>query len=101
MRRLLTILFFILSSCGLGLAQTQAALLTGRITDPSGAVVPGATVSLTNHETQVATRVTTNSAGVYTFPAVAPGPYQLQVQASGFKEEIIQRLVLHVQDRVS
>lgn len=101
MRRLLTILFFTLSSCGLGLAQTQTALLTGRITDPSGAVVPGATVSLTNHETQVATQVTTNSAGVYTFPAVAPGPYQLQVQASGFKEEIIQRLVLHVQDRVS
>ena len=101
MRRLLTFLLFILSCCGLGLAQTQTAVLSGRVTDPTGAVVPGATVSLTNHETQVATEVKTNAGGVYSFPSVTPAPYQLKVQAAGFKEEIIERLVLHVQDRVS
>ena len=101
MRSLLTFLFFILCCCALCLSQTQTASLTGRVSDPSGAVVPAATVSLTNRETQVSLEVKTNSAGVYTFPAVAPGPYQLQVHAAGFKEQIIQRLVLHVQDRVS
>src|SRR5215475_1434742 len=101
MRRLITILFCIFSCYGSGFAQTQTASLTGRVTDPSGAVVPNATVRLTIRETQVATEVKTNSAGVYSFPAMTPGPYQLQVQAPGFKEEIIQQLVLHVQDRVS
>jgi hypothetical protein len=101
MRRVLSVLFFVLFCCALALTQTQTASLTGRVSDPSGAVVPGATVSLTNGETQVATEVKTNSAGVYTFPTVAPGPYQLQVQAPGFKAEVIQHLVLHVQDRVS
>jgi Carboxypeptidase regulatory-like domain/TonB-dependent Receptor Plug Domain len=101
MQRLLAILLFFFFSFGIALPQTETASLNGRVTDPSGAVVPGATVTLTNRETQVATEVKTNSNGVYTFPAVSPSRYELRVQAPGFKEQIIERLALHVQDRVS
>ena len=101
MSRLLAFLALIAFCCGLGFAQTETASLTGRVTDPSGAVVPGATVTLTNNETKVSTDTKTNSTGGYTFPNVAPGPYQLRVAAPGFKEYVAQRVVLHVQDRVS
>lgn len=101
MRRVLAILIFTVFCAGLGLTQTETASLSGRVIDPSGAVVPGATVTLTNHGTQVSTQVKTNSAGVYTFPTEAPGSYQLRVQAPGFKEDIIEQLLLHVQARVT
>lgn len=101
MRRLLAVIIFVACYCVLSVAQTETASLTGRVTDPSGAVVPGATVTLTNRETKVSTEVKTNATGTYTFSTVAPGPYQLTVQAQGFSQQVIERLVLHVQDRVS
>src|SRR5690348_15409959 len=59
--------------------------ITGRVTDPSGAVVAGASLTLTNVNTNAVRKVVSTDAGVYTFPFVAPGPYKLTTEVSGFK----------------
>jgi Carboxypeptidase regulatory-like domain len=58
--------------------------LTGTVTDPSGAVVPGATVTLKNSDNGSSQTVTTNNAGVYRFALLKPGRYTVSVNQSGF-----------------
>ena len=57
-------------------AQEFRATVTGAITDPNGAAVAGATVSIQNVETNVTATVTTNDEGLYTFPLLLPGRYK-------------------------
>ena len=64
-------------------AQFRASL-TGTVTDSSGAVVPGATVTLVDTATNYKQTVTSNSAGIYVFNALPPAPYQLTVSMTGF-----------------
>lgn len=66
-------------------ASAQAvAGITGTVTDPSGAVVPGAAVTVTNEATGVTNKTTTSSAGTYTVTGLLPGTYSLTVEAKGF-----------------
>jgi len=58
--------------------------LQGVVTDPSGAVVPNATVQLTSTATQVSSKQTTDSGGNYLFNSTAPGDYEVLVSANGF-----------------
>jgi Carboxypeptidase regulatory-like domain/TonB-dependent Receptor Plug Domain len=68
------------------LAQTTgSATLRGIINDPNGAVVAGATVTLKSLRTQSERKVKSNSDGIYVFPTVEPGAYDLKVEAGGFK----------------
>lgn len=65
-------------------AQVGSAALSGSVTDPSGAAVPGATVTLSNAgESAMQTR-TTGPLGDYIFPALLPGHYRIKVTANGF-----------------
>ena len=78
-------------------AQQGTAAITGVVTDESGAVIPGAAVTLQNPHTGVLLHTKTNSAGAYTFNLVAPGPgYQIQVVEAGFKSVLISGLYLNV-----
>src|ERR1700686_5818244 len=70
-----------------GFAQT-AGQITGQVTDASNAIVVGATVTVTNSQTNVARTTTTNSAGDYTFPAIPPGVYNVKAEMQGFQVEI-------------
>ncbi|MGB6608668.1 MAG: carboxypeptidase-like regulatory domain-containing protein, partial [Acidobacteriaceae bacterium] len=70
-----------------GLHAQFGGSLTGTVIDSSGAVIPGATVVLTNPATQAAKTATTNATGFYTFNELAPGSYTVKVTANGFKEE--------------
>ena len=77
----------LLAAClpALAQAQQQGATLSGRVTDPQGAGLPGASVTL--HErarTQVRLSTETDSAGAYRFERLAPGEYILEVEARGF-----------------
>src|SRR5579885_1515415 len=63
---------------------TTTSVVTGTVTDPSGAVVPGATLTLTNKNTNQTLTATTDASGHYVFPAVSPGPYTLRVTPKGF-----------------
>ncbi len=77
--------------CLTGLFVTSSAVaqfsasLQGTVIDPSGAVVPNATVTLTQTETQQVRTVTTTSSGTYTFSSLAPGSYTVAVKATGFQ----------------
>jgi len=62
-----------------------SSTLEGTVTDPSGAVVPGATVTVTNEATGVSQTMPTTSAGLYRFPALPGGVYTLKVTLQGFK----------------
>jgi Carboxypeptidase regulatory-like domain len=85
----LTVLSFVaLATAGIAenaKAQTaNTGVVLGTITDPGGAVIPDATVDLTNSATNETKTITTNSSGQYTFPNVAPGSYTLKCAKQGF-----------------
>jgi hypothetical protein len=64
--------------------STSTGTVAGSVADPSGAVVAGATVTLTDSTTKTSRTVTTNEAGRYIFVDVAPGPYELSISKQGF-----------------
>src|SRR2546425_1426766 len=84
-----------LSACCL-YAQTFGEV-TGRVTDPSGAVIPGASVTLSNVNTNAVRSVVSTETGAYTFPSVAPGPYRLRTELSGFKAALSEQFEVQVQ----
>lgn len=65
-------------------AQFRAGI-TGTITDPTGSVVPGVKLTLTNEETQRKTEATSNNAGIYRFDSLAPGRYNVTAEHKGFQ----------------
>ncbi len=83
---LLSILFCFAFSLPV-LAQTRSGEANGTVTDASGAVVPGAAVTLTNTATNIQDHTTTNGSGVFRFVNVEPGTYTLKVEKSGFKSD--------------
>ncbi len=66
-------------------AQSTFGTILGSVTDPNGAVMPGAQVTLTHQETNIARQATANEAGLYEFPSLVAGTYRLQVNRDGFK----------------
>lgn len=74
-----------LFAASLASSQTRNGTLTGTVTDPSGAAVPGAAVSLTNSQTRAKHQATTSSSGVYTLSELPFGNYDLSVGAAGFQ----------------
>ena len=86
-------LLVLLSIWGLtALAQTGTSSVRGTVADPLGKVVSGATVTLTNTETNTTRNQTTSDSGVYAFEQIPPGPYQIEVEATGFKKAIITQI---------
>src|SRR2546426_4650662 len=77
-------------------AQTFGEV-TGRVTDPSGAVIPGVSVALTNVNTNAVRNVVTTEAGNYTFPSVPPGFYRLRTELPGFKAAVSEPFEVQVQ----
>lgn len=80
--------------------QGQAATLLGTVTDPSGAVLPNITISITNTATGVTKTSVTNDAGAYTFPEIQIGTYNVKVTGPGFKAAERNGVVLSATDRV-
>ena len=62
--------------------------ITGTVLDPSGAVVPGANITVTQKSTSAVRTVTTNSSGQFNFPSLPPATYTVSVQATGFKQYV-------------
>jgi len=69
-------------------AQFDAATMLGRITDPSGAAVPGATVTLTNTATGVQAVTVSDASGAYQFLNVRVGTYRVEAELSGFSTAV-------------
>ncbi|MGC1781615.1 MAG: carboxypeptidase-like regulatory domain-containing protein [Acidobacteriaceae bacterium] len=82
---LASVFFFCLVICGLPAWAQTTTSVTGLVTDPTGAVIPDATVVLSNPSRGLTFTVKTDSAGSYRVPNVPPGPgYQIQVSSTGF-----------------
>ena len=69
--------------------QTGTSSVRGTIVDPNGQVVSGAAVTLTNTETNTKRTQQTSESGIYVFELVTPGPYRVDVEATGFKKKIV------------
>ena len=67
-------------------AQRPTATLTGVITDQTGALIPGATVTATNTATNLKRTVTTNDAGAFVMPNLPVGVYEVLAEAQGFRD---------------
>ena len=80
-------------------AQTLRASLRGTVSDPNGAVLPGATIQVYNTDTLEKRTVTSNGDGEYAIPSLPAGSYELTVAASGF-DRFPQKLVLQVNQQL-
>ena len=94
---LLAVLLFI--GAPLALGQEVRASITGLVTDSTGAAVANATVNVVNLANRIAVATNTNETGNYVTPFLAPGTYELTVEAAGFKKFVHQNIVLQVQDK--
>ncbi len=77
-------------------AQTTNAALVGDVTDESGALVPGATVTVTNTDTGVQRSVSTNERGAYRAYPVQPGTYEIAASSEGFKTRVQGGVIVQV-----
>src|ERR1700722_13844712 len=91
----LVILFFTIPT---SLMAQVTATLSGTVEDGSGGVIPGATVTLTNEATKFATVNTSNGEGLYAFPSLTPGTYDIRASAKGFKAAEVTEIVLNAGD---
>lgn len=76
--------------------QGATATVTGTVSDPTGAVLPKAQVTITNTETNVKYAGVTNGSGQYTVSLLPPGSYRVQAEAQGFKAERVVGIILQV-----
>src|SRR5258708_182352 len=96
LRPVLTTLFALLPT--VLSAQSTFATVTGTVTDPVGAIIPGVTLTATHIETNIKTTAQSNEAGVYTIAQLKEGEYTLRAQGAGFKEFVVQNVVLQARD---
>src|SRR6266566_288903 len=94
---LLSLIFGALGFTSLLLAQSAGTgALTGTVSDPTGGVVPGATVTITSTDTNQARTATTGAAGSYKFALLPPGAYRVRFSATGFKTSEVSSVTVNV-----
>ena len=74
-------------------AQASTSVVRGTITDPQGRTVPGAKITLTNVATATVRTVESTSGGSYVFDLIEPATYRLEVEAPGFKKQVVDNVV--------
>ena len=84
--KLLAVLTLLALLSSLVVAQTETGAINGTVTDPTGAVVSGAKVTVTNTATGAVRTTTTGADGVYAISSLPPAPYQILISATGFAD---------------
>ena len=82
-------------------AQEARSVILGRVTDPSGGVISGATVEAANTDTGVRSTANTNASGDVVLPFLIPDPYSLTIIAPGFKRSVRPQIQTRVNDRIT
>jgi len=82
-------------------AQNNTGIISGRVTDSSGAVIPEAQVTVTQTATNVDAASVTNSDGLFRVPSLVTGPYRVTVTAAGFKKQIRDGLTLRIGENLN
>ncbi len=98
MNTLLRLSAFSLLGLGCALAQIGSSTITGRTMDSTGAVVPGAKITVVQRETNFTFNLATNSEGLYRVPSLNPGTYRITVEANGFKKLLQDNIELRAGD---
>src|SRR5687768_8871861 len=88
LRALLSVFLITAVATAAAHAQGTTSRMVGSVTDATGAVLPGATVTLTNEATNVSFTTVTTSAGTYVFEALQTGSYTISVELEGFKKYV-------------
>ena len=83
-------LLFALAVAGTAAAQGTTSRLAGQVTDATGGVLPGVSVTLTNDGTGVSFSTVTTAAGTYVFEALPSGSYSAKFELQGFKAFVSQ-----------
>ena len=78
----------------MGYSQTTFASVTGTVTDPAGALVPNATITATNAETNIQSTAKSNDSGVFTIAQLKEGRYTVRAEAPGFRSFSIESISL-------
>jgi hypothetical protein len=82
-------------------AQGNAATVLGNVKDQSGAVLPGANITITNIETGINRTAVTGARGEYRVPALQPGSYEVKIELTGFQSEVRKGITLSVGQEAS
>ena len=96
MRHSLFVMLMLLVSMSAFADGTQLGTISGRVTDQSGAPIPGATVEITNQEKGISRSKTTDAEGKYIFPLLHPGPYKVTITLSGFDTFVANNTIVEV-----
>src|SRR4051794_19638757 len=83
------------------LAQNNTGIISGRVTDSSGAVVPNALITVTQTETNVDAASVTNADGLFRVPSLINGPYRVTISAAGFKKQIREGISLRIGENLN
>src|SRR5260370_20643892 len=100
-RRFATIALVLLGASSLLFSQEFRSTLAGQIVDPSCGAIPGARITITELDTGSRTDVVSGANGQYTAPFLPPGPYQIVVEAGGFKRSVRDRIQISTNTRVT
>ncbi|MFZ1940710.1 MAG: carboxypeptidase-like regulatory domain-containing protein [Terracidiphilus sp.] len=101
MKRFLFTVIVFGSLISVAFSQETRATLTGRVTDPSGAVVPNAHIEVINVATGFRTSIESNSDGIFTAPFLLPGSYEIDARIAGFKNYAHTDIVLQTEQTVT
>jgi hypothetical protein len=96
LRSFLSICIVFLCAGSIALAQAGRGSVSGLVTDPGGAVIQGAQVTLLNPATGVTQHTVTTSAGLYTFISLNPGVYRVTASQTGFKSVAQEKITVNV-----
>ena len=96
---LCSILVLGLNMVAIAAAQEITASITGTVTDPSGTVVPDARVTALDVNRSTSSVTQTNTAGIYVFPRITPGEYEVSVELQGFRKAIRAGINLELNQR--
>ena len=100
LKRICKVFLIGLIAAAISPAQTISGFISGTVTDPSGAVVPGAQIKLANEANGLQRDGVTSESGGYSFVSVQPGTYSLSVEHTGFKTYRRRGIALSANERL-
>ncbi len=96
----LTSMLFLLAFSTFVNAQNNKGSIVGTVTDPNGAVVPNAKITITNNADGQTRDITSNESGDFAFPNLDPGNYKVAIESSGFKTLVLSSVTVQTNSRV-
>src|SRR5689334_13001716 len=95
-RRVLFLSTLLLTTAAWAQISSSTGAIQGSVTDPQGAAIPSAKITLTNVDTNIVTAAVAQGDGTFVFPLLVPGKYRIQVQAPGFESTVLDNVLVEI-----